>query len=88
MEQQWRWEVTDEWRTNFKVATGGLMRCCLLTLDQFMATTPEPPKEGETLQCIYHEGYGMIYRKDVWRWNTPEDGSNVKLGPHPSGYGQ
>lgn len=66
----------NDWRTDFRVYQGGLMRCCLATLQDFMAATDHRPEEGDTLQCAYHEGSGgMIFRNGAWRWNKPADAS-------------
>lgn len=64
----------DEWR-NYRVYQGGLMRCCLLTLQEFMATeAQQPPQEGDLLHCRYHaDNGGMIFHDGAWRWNKPED---------------
>lgn len=64
----------NDWRREYRVYQGGLMRCCLATLDDFMATTEHPPKEGDILHCAYHgDNGGMIFRDGAWHWNRPED---------------
>lgn len=54
---------------HWNVRPGGLMRCCLETLEKSMQGRAESPKEGETMQCKYHDGEGMIYRNGAWEWN-------------------
>lgn len=57
-----------------QVRHGGLMRCCLATLDEAMAARDVMPVEGETMPCKYHaENGGMIFRDGAWEWNRPED---------------
>ncbi len=57
----------------YEVRIGGLMRCCLSTLEDFMARAKEQPKEGDTLLCRYHcNNGGMIFRNGAWEWNRPE----------------
>ena len=61
---------------NFKL--GGLMRCCLASLDDEMVrrqNAGEPlMREGDILPCKYHEGDGMICAMDntkgklYWQW--------------------
>ncbi len=59
---------------NYLVRHGGLMRCCLATLDEFMATKDEPPEEGDTLRCKYHcDNGGMIFRNGGWEWNIEDE---------------
>lgn len=56
----------------YRVHHGGLMRCCLASLDEAMAARTEPPAEGETLHCKYHDDNGgMIFRNGAWEWNRP-----------------
>lgn len=53
-----------------RVNHGGLMRCCIATLEQ----STEPSQVGTTLDCQYEpEGNkNMIVGEDgVWRWNRP-----------------
>jgi hypothetical protein len=37
-----------------------------------MRDATEPPKEGDVMQCGYHDGRGMIFRDGSWEWNAPE----------------
>lgn len=57
---------------NYRVNQGGLMRCCLQTLDEHMAGVTLEPEQGETLSCRFHEEQPndeMIFDGGVWRWN-------------------
>lgn len=59
-------------KEQYRVRHGGLMRCCLQSLDDAMAAAPEPPKEGDTLHCRFHDDNGgMIFRGGAWEWNQP-----------------
>jgi hypothetical protein len=51
----------------YRVKHGGLMRCCLLSLDDAMVEAKEPPKEGDTHSCKYCKN-GMIFRAGAWVW--------------------
>ena len=57
----------------YNVYHGGLLRCCLASLDEFLFETTEPTKEGDTHECKYcHSRDGnMIYQGGGWRWNNP-----------------
>jgi hypothetical protein len=59
----------------YSVRAGGLMRCCLATLDEWSvrvaAGKAPPPKEGDTMQCKYHDGEGMRFRDGAWEWAVP-----------------
>ena len=46
------------------VFTGGLMRCCLATLDEATTLTETP---GEVLHCLYCPS-SMRLSPDGWRW--------------------
>lgn len=53
---------------NYKVRTGGLMRCCLATLEERMPTCADDPVEGEKLVCRYCSG-NMVFRDGAWEWD-------------------
>lgn len=55
-----------------RVRVGGLMRCCLATLDAAMAARTELPKEGEVLPCA-HCTSSMVFNNEAWEWNRPID---------------
>ena len=52
--------------TAIRIRIGGLMRCCIQSLDQ---EAPLDPQEGETFHCLYcSDEYGMRFRDDAWEW--------------------
>jgi hypothetical protein len=58
-----------------RVNYGGLMRCCLGTLrDYIIAHIDDEAHEGETLDCKYEppNNRQMILKKGTWRWNNPK----------------
>jgi hypothetical protein len=56
----------------YRVKHGGLMRCCLATLDDAMVAAVRPPTEGDTLRCAYcKDEYGMVFTNGAWQWNAP-----------------
>lgn len=58
--------------STYKVRHGGLMRCCIQSLDQEMSERPEDPKEGDRHTCQYcKEEHGMIFRDGAWEWAAP-----------------
>ena len=55
---------------SYRVRPGGLMRCCLLTLDEEMNIATEKPKDGDTLHCKWcDDPYGMVFVGGAWQWN-------------------
>lgn len=57
----------------YRVKTGGLMRCCLASLDEYMdSLAPNiEPLEGTTIGCRYHKDPNkaeMILQAGAWRW--------------------
>ena len=46
------------------------MRCCLATLDEFIASAALPPAEGDTLRCQYETRLDpqMRFRDGAWEW--------------------
>jgi len=54
-----------------EVRIGGLLRCCLASLDEHMARATEDPKEGDKLECHYCKSPagGMIFRNRAWEWD-------------------
>ena len=57
-----------------QILTGGLMRCCLLTFDQYEGE-PEP---GAVVPCRYCSSSMLVEQREkpggpvlVWRWNHP-----------------
>lgn len=60
--------------TPYRLKHGGLMRCCLQTLDDAMVAATEPPKEGDTLRCRgCSDEYGIVFRDGAWQWAKPLD---------------
>lgn len=53
----------------YRVRHGGLMRCCLQSLDDAMVEAIEPPKEGDTLRCKWcKDEDGMVFHAGAWQW--------------------
>lgn len=51
-----------------QVMIGGLMRCCMQTLDEEMRPKAEMPNEGDKLKCRYCSNR-MIFSKNAWGWD-------------------
>lgn len=65
------------------VNQGGLMRCCLATLADFVtAHAAEPAVEGFVLDCAYEKpgNVNMIFDGRVFRWNRPADFGRLRTG--------
>lgn len=56
----------------YKVRSGGLMRCCEATLSTAMAIAEVAPQEGDVLACKYCSST-MRFRDGAWEWNRPAD---------------
>jgi hypothetical protein len=54
--------------SRYKVRHGGLMRCCLATLQDRMATCAPDPKEDEAIKCSHCNNF-MVFRNDAWEWD-------------------
>lgn len=57
---------------NDRVRIGGLMRCCLETLQTASLASrdnPVEPQEGDRLPCKYCRAE-MVYRNAAWEWNS------------------
>lgn len=50
-----------------RIRQGGLMRCCLATLDQQRYNPATPAVEGDKLACICKTP--MRYRDGAWEWD-------------------
>jgi hypothetical protein len=51
------------------VKQGGLMRCCLATLEELYPNGPaQIATEGQVLPCAYCSS-SMIFRAGYWEWN-------------------
>jgi hypothetical protein len=59
----------------YKVAKGGLMRCCTGALHAWVALHPGPWLEGMTVQCPHHESWVTAMRFDgqQWAWQQPKE---------------
>lgn len=63
-------------KERYRVRQGGLMRCCIASLDEAMEAATEPPKEDDRLQCKWCGKLGtgaMIFRDGAWEWDRPKD---------------
>lgn len=60
----------------YSVRHGGLMRCCLLALDDAMVMADEPPKEGDRLKCRYCPTW-MQFEGGSWR-----SAARIERQPH------
>lgn len=59
----------------YRVRPGGLLRCCLISLDQEMMRRHRDGEplavEGQTLPCVYHSDHTapvVVYRDGCWQW--------------------
>lgn len=55
-----------------RVRIGGLMRCCLATLDRDTIKRTDMPKEDDVLPCD-HCSSSMVFHDNAWEWNRPKD---------------
>lgn len=62
----------------YKVRQGGLMRCCLLSLDDAMVAAKAPPREGDALKCKYC-GSPVVFRNGAWEW--ADRGERIAFAP-------
>jgi hypothetical protein len=57
---------------------GGLMRCCLASLDDAMVEYAkdhdEPPPDGYSVKCEYHDSW-MTKRDGVFAWDKSREES-------------
>jgi len=73
-----------------KVNAGGLMRCCLETLDEHYPNGPACiAAEGEVLPCKYCSS-SMVFHLGWWNWQRTKDHFAARLDkrwrkPHKSG---
>ena len=65
--------MSEPW--TYSVRQGGLMRCCLQSLDDAMKKRLDNgdgrPAEGDRAKCDYHESW-MIFRDGAWEWAKDE----------------
>lgn len=60
----------------YQVNEGGLMRCCLESLDVYMVSRREAGKnsdgdDGDIVDCRHCESSSMIRVDGAWKWNKP-----------------
>ena len=64
-------EVKGGW--GYRVRKGGLMPCCLQTLDDvlFQAANAEEPQPavGERIRCAHHESHMIRAEDGAWEWD-------------------
>jgi hypothetical protein len=62
-----------DWLRDYRVAQGGLMRCCMESLDRQLRAMTERPKDGTVLDCEFEKaGNGnLVLDGLIWRWNRP-----------------
>jgi hypothetical protein len=53
----------------YRVRHGGLMRCCLATLEERMATCAPDPVVGEQLKCKYCNNWMRFGEDGAWEWD-------------------
>ena len=56
---------------DYKIAMGGLMRCCVATLDE---RCDEPVPEGGAIPCRWCSSR-VVLKDGVWQWDRPSDPS-------------
>jgi hypothetical protein len=65
-------------RVPYGIAQGGLFRCCLSSLGDFMSTQNEPPANGTIHKCKFDCITVMIYEDGVWRWDKERSNATVE----------
>lgn len=50
-----------------QIRTGGLMRCCLQTLDAIRTPDQPPAQEGDRLHCLWCTET-MVFKTGAWEW--------------------
>lgn len=53
----------------YMVSKGGLMRCCLATLDSAMLAADEVPAVGTVLPCIHCSDSMIVAEGGFWKWH-------------------
>lgn len=55
------------------MAQGGLMRCCIESLDRQVRAMTERPTDGMKLDCEFEKpgNENLILDGFTWRWNRP-----------------
>ena len=62
--------------TTKSIAIGGLLRCCILSLQEYTG----PEEEGQTLVCTYCRA-PLILRGDRWHWDMDREKSQPTPTP-------
>ena len=60
----------------YRIRQGGLMRCCIASVQEYMEETRTTPEEGTIIHCRYEKSADngrMIFREGAWEWNRPKD---------------
>ena len=52
-----------------RIRPGGLIRCCILTIEE---DSPKNPAEGEKIKCRYCSSGTMIFKNGAWEWDKEE----------------
>lgn len=54
-------------KEKYRIRHGGLMRCCLASLDDAMVAADDAPNEKDTFACKYC-GNPMVFQNGAWEW--------------------
>jgi len=75
-------------KESYRVKHGGLMRCCLQSLDDAMVAAEKPPSEGDRVTCKWcSDPDGMIFTNGAWQWarslewKLPSSGAHQETKP-------
>jgi hypothetical protein len=61
-------------KASYRTRIGGLMRCCLQSLDDHMVAIKVPPREGDTVKCKWcDDEHGMVFTHGAWQWAKPDE---------------
>ncbi len=52
-----------------RIRPGGLMNCCILTINE---DAPHSPAEGKKIKCRYCSSGTMIFKNGAWEWVKEE----------------
>lgn len=58
-------------KTPEQVRPGGLMRCCMASLQEAREPATEAPMEGDRVKCKYCQDGMMVYSDGAWQWDKP-----------------
>lgn len=51
-----------------RIYIGGMLRCCIATLQEKLASQKEPSKEEDTIKCKHCSSW-MVFQIGAWRWD-------------------